>query len=83
LSAIFASTKDFHADLVRVDTIGDVEWTEWRWQGTHDDGSRLDMAGVIVFGVRDGRVAWARLYIEPIEQAGAGIEAAVRDITGE
>jgi len=41
------------------------------------------MAGVIVFGIRDGRVAWARLYIEPIEQAGAGIEAAVRDMPGE
>jgi ketosteroid isomerase-like protein len=82
-SAIFATTQDFHAELVRVDAIGDVEWSEWRWQGTHDDGSRLDMAGVIVFGIRDGRVAWARLYVEPIEQGGAGIEAAVRDMTGE
>jgi hypothetical protein len=41
------------------------------------------MAGVIVFGVRDDHLASARLYIEPIEQAGAGIDAAVRDITAE
>jgi hypothetical protein len=41
------------------------------------------MAGVIVFGIRAGAVAWARLYVEPIEQSGAGIEAAVRDMTGE
>jgi hypothetical protein len=68
---------------VRNDAIGGVEWSEWRWQGTHDDGSRLDMAGVIVFGIRDGRVAWARLYVEPLEQSGAGIEAAVRDMTGD
>ena len=41
------------------------------------------MVGVIIFGVRDERVAWARLYVEPVEQAGAGIEAAVRDMTAE
>jgi hypothetical protein len=77
-SAVFASVEDFRAELVRADVVGDVEWTEWRWRGTG-----LDMAGVIVFGIRDGRVAWARLYVEPIEQAGAGIDAAVRDMTGE
>ena len=41
------------------------------------------MAGVIVFGVRDGRIAWARLYVEPIERDGAGIEAAVRQMAGD
>jgi hypothetical protein len=40
------------------------------------------MAGVIVLGVRGGCVAWARLYVEPIEQ-GDGIEAAVRDMAGD
>ena len=39
------------------------------------------MAGVIVFGVRDERFAWARLYVEPVEQ-GDGIEAAVREMSG-
>jgi hypothetical protein len=77
-SAIFAGVADFRAELVRADTVDDVEWSEWRWQG-----SGLDMAGVIVLGVRDGRVAWARLYVEPVEQAGAGIEAAVRDMAGD
>ncbi len=77
-SAIFASVKDFRAELVRADAVGDVEWSEWHWHGTG-----LDMAGVIVLGIRDDRVAWARLYVEPVEQAGAGIEAAVRDMTGE
>jgi hypothetical protein len=41
------------------------------------------MAGVIVAGVRDGVLAWARLYVEPVEEEGAGIEAAVRDMAGE
>jgi hypothetical protein len=41
------------------------------------------MAGVIVLGVQDETIAWARLYVEPVEQAGGGIEAAVRDMAGE
>jgi ketosteroid isomerase-like protein len=82
-SAIFEGVPDFRAELVRDDVAGDVEWTEWRWRGTQADGSALDMAGVIVAGVRDGRWAWARLYVEPVEQAGAGIAAAVRDMTGD
>ena len=40
------------------------------------------MAGVTVMGIRDDRVAWARLYVEHVE-AGAGIEAAVREMTGD
>jgi ketosteroid isomerase-like protein len=81
-SAIFASVRDFQSELVRADAAGETEWSEWHWQGTQPDGSRLDMAGVIVFGIRDGRAAWARLYVEPVEQ-GAGIEAAVREMTGD
>jgi ketosteroid isomerase-like protein len=82
-SAIFDSVRDFRSELVRADATGDTEWSEWRWQGTQPDGSRLDMAGVIVFGVRDGRIAWARLYVEPVEQGGAGIDAAVRQMAGD
>jgi hypothetical protein len=40
------------------------------------------MAGVIVFGVRDDVIAWARLYVEPVEQGGAGIAAAVNQVSG-
>jgi hypothetical protein len=40
------------------------------------------MAGVIVCGVREDKLAWARLYVEQVEQ-GEGIEAAVRRIAGE
>jgi ketosteroid isomerase-like protein len=82
-SAVFGAVPDFRAELVRLDAVGDVAWTEWRWEGTQSDGGRLDMAGVIVLGVRDEHVAWARLYVEPVEQEGAGIEAAVREMTAE
>src|SRR6187399_179511 len=57
-SSIFASVPDFRSQLVRSAVDGDVVWSEWRWTGTQSDGARLDMAGTIVFGVRDGRFAW-------------------------
>jgi uncharacterized protein (TIGR02246 family) len=82
-SAVFTGVPDFHAELLRANTVGDTTWSEWRWQGTQADGGRLDMAGVIILGERDERVAWARLYIETVEHAGAGIDAAVRDMTAE
>jgi ketosteroid isomerase-like protein len=82
-SAIFSGVPDFRAELVRLHAVGDTAWSEWRWEGTQTDGDRLDMAGVIILGVRDDHIAWARLYIEPIERAGAGIDAAVRDMTAE
>ena len=81
-SAIFEGVPDFGAELVSTAASGDVEWSEWRWRGTQADGTKLDMAGVIVGGVRDGLLQWARLYVEPVEQ-GEGIEAAVRDMSGQ
>jgi ketosteroid isomerase-like protein len=82
-SAVFAGVPDFTAELVGVAADGDRAWSEWRWRATQADGARLDMAGVIVFGVPDETIAWARLYVEPVEQAGGGIEAAVREMAGE
>ena len=81
-SAIFAGVPDFRSELVRTAASGETEWSEWRWRGTQSDGTPLDMAGVIVFGVREDRISWARLYVEPVERDGAGIDAAVRRMSG-
>ena len=81
-SEVFTGVPDFRADLEATAVEGDCVWSEWRWRGTHADGSRLDMAGVIIFGVRAERIAWARLYVEPVEQQGEGIEGAVHDMSG-
>jgi ketosteroid isomerase-like protein len=80
-SEVFTGVPDFRADLVATAVESDCVWSEWRWRGTQVDGSRLDMAGVIIFGVHAERVAWARLYVEPVEE-GEGIEAAVHDMSG-
>lgn len=82
-SAIFDGVPDFQAELVATAVSGDVELSEWHWRGTQSDGGSLDMAGVIVGGVGGGRLLWARLYVEPVEQSGAGIDAAVRRMSGE
>ena len=81
-SAVFSGVPDFRAELVASAVDADTAWTEWRWHGTHSDGSRLEMAGVIVMGVRNASIIWARLYVEPVEAAGEGIIAAVREMSG-
>ena len=75
-TAMFAGVPDFRAEILRSAAEGASAWVEWRWTGTRTDGSHLAACGVCVFGVRNGRVAWGRLYMEDVE-AGSGIEAAV------
>src|SRR5215213_6183432 len=41
------------------------------------DGARHLMRGVIIFGVADGRAAWARFYLEPADPREGGVDAAV------
>jgi ketosteroid isomerase-like protein len=79
---MFSGVPDFRAELVATAVDSDTAWTEWRWHGTQADGSRLEMAGVIVMGVRNASITWARLYVEPVEVAGHGINVAVRKMSG-
>ena len=81
-TAVFAGVPDFHADLVGVTTVGDVEWAEVAWSGHHVDGSRFAMAGVIVATVRDDKIAAARLYVEPVEEGGGEIAQVVEELSG-
>jgi hypothetical protein len=61
--------------------VGDTEWGEWIWRGTKGDGALLEERGVIV-GIRDGRIAWGRLYLEETEREGADIADTVRHMAG-
>jgi ketosteroid isomerase-like protein len=81
-SAIFAGVPDFSARLLGHCQDSDQEWSEWRWSGTRTDAGELDMAGVLVLGVREGRIAWGRLYIEPVSGREESIESAVRTMSG-
>lgn len=81
-TAIFADVPDVQGELLRAVAAGNEEWSEWHIHGTRRDGSPMEMRGVIVNGIRDGKISWARLYLELVERQGAGITAAVQRITG-
>jgi hypothetical protein len=33
---------------------------------------------VVIFGVADGLVTWARFYLEPVQEGGENVDTAVR-----
>jgi ketosteroid isomerase-like protein len=81
-SKLYASIPDFGAELLRLAVVGDEEWSEWIWRGTKEDGTPLEEAGVTIMGIRDGRIAWGRLYLEETEREGEDITETVRRMAG-
>ena len=67
-SQIFAGVPNLQARLPRMVVDGDTVWTEWDIAGTRRDGGPFLMRGVSIFGVREGRLAWVRFYLEPVEE---------------
>jgi hypothetical protein len=55
-------------------------WTEWHYSGTRRNGVPLDMRGVAILGTEADQIKWARLYIEPVQATGGGIDAAVKSL---
>ena len=81
-SKLFESIPDFRAELLRIAIVGEEEWGEWIWRGTKEDGTPLEERGVTIMGVRDGQIAWGRLYLEETEREGADINVTVQRIAG-
>ena len=80
---MFTGIPDFEAGVVKESTDGSTTWSEWVWRGSHRDGSPFLMKGITVMGLDDaGLIVWARLYVEPVEQGGAAIDDAVRQLSG-
>ena len=79
-SSNFDEMPDFSARLLRHVISNNTIWAEWEWQGTRQDKSRLLMRGVTIMGIEDGKIKWGRLYVEPVEESGKGIEAAVKEV---
>jgi ketosteroid isomerase-like protein len=78
---IFTFVPDLTVDLLRSTVDGDTVWTEWEHRGTRKDGSQHHMRGTIIFGMRDGLACWGRFYLEPVEEGGSDINAAIhRDL---
>lgn len=81
-SALLDAIPDFHAEVLRSAADGDIVFVEVHWTGTKADGTPLEERGVIVMGIRDGRIAWGRLYVDEVEREGADIDAVVRRMAG-
>jgi ketosteroid isomerase-like protein len=81
-SQIFAGVPDLRARLPRMAVDGDRVWTEWDMAGTRSDGAVFLMRGVSIFGVADGRLAWVRFYLEPVEETSGDVNAHTRRVVG-
>ena len=76
----FDEMPDFSAHLLRHAISNNSLWTEWEWQGTRQDKSKLLMSGVIIMGIEKDKIKWGRLYVEPVDISGKGIDAAVKEV---
>ena len=81
-SALLEAVPDFHAETIRSAVEGDVVFVEVHWTGTKANGTPLDEREVLVFGIEDDRIAWARLYADEVDDEGAGIDTVVRRMAG-
>lgn len=75
---IFAAVPDLASVLVRSAVSGNEGWAEWEWTGTRRDGAAHLMRGITILGVVDGRIGWARFYMEPVLDDGVAIDDAMR-----
>lgn len=81
-SQIFAAVPDVHAEVLSYLVDGDTVWSEWEHRGTRPDGKAHVMRGVVIFGVRDEMAAWARFYLEPVQDAPDSADDGVRRTLG-
>jgi hypothetical protein len=75
---IFAAIPDLTASVLRSVVNGSEVWSEWEHRGTRRDGSAHLMRGVVIFGVANGLLTWARFYLEPVQEGGGKVDAVVR-----
>jgi len=79
---IFAAVPDIRATVIASVVDGNVIWSEWEMRGTRRDGAQHLMRGVIIFGVRGERAAWAKFFLEPVDSGDDDATAAVGRILG-
>lgn len=63
----FEKYPGFTADLMHSTVDGDLIWSEWHWHSGDGGKTGLNEAGVVLFGVEGGLIAWSRVYMQPIQ----------------
>jgi ketosteroid isomerase-like protein len=71
---VISDVPDLRVEVPAAVEDGNTIWSEWRAYGTARSGAMLELRGVIIFGVQDDRVAWSRMYLEPVEQEGLTLD---------
>ncbi|WP_037583987.1 nuclear transport factor 2 family protein [Stigmatella aurantiaca] len=67
-TAMFARVPDITARILRSATGDDgTIWSEWEMSGTGPGGAAAAFAGPVIVTVRDGRIDWARFYLDAVE----------------
>jgi len=79
-TAVFDGVPDFAATLVSGTQDGNTVWSEWSWSGSHTDGTRFAMSGVVIAVLRDGLIAEGRLFMEPVDEQESSIDEAVEEL---
>ncbi len=82
-SLMFEEVPNLRLEVVRSATAADEVWTELRVHGHKVDGAPFEYRGMTVWGIRDDRIAWARLYFETVEVGGAGIDERMQQVLGK
>ncbi len=80
---IFAGLPDITATIHAAVVDGDAIWSEWEMNGARLDGTVEALRGVIIFGLLGDRIDSARFYLEPVDTATDGHDAAVGRLIGE
>src|SRR6185369_9447470 len=82
-SAIFESMPDLQATLLTLCADGNTVCVEWRWAATLEGGAPFDWRGTCWFGVENDSIVWGRLYMEPVDPTGDGIDATIDQMVNQ
>ncbi|WP_134655938.1 nuclear transport factor 2 family protein [Streptomyces sp. H23] len=63
---ILAELPDLQVEVLRHAQNGDELWSEWEYRGTALAGATVLLRGPVILTTRDGRIAWARFYPDPV-----------------
>jgi ketosteroid isomerase-like protein len=79
---ILGAVRDISVAVPRFARAGAPLWTEWEMKGTRPDRNAHQMRGVFVFTVGEGLVQQGRMFLEPVEDGGPTMDAAVGRVLG-